>query len=217
MPETNRDNMRAERKRFFEKEIERLADRLYGTALRLTRHPDDAEDIVAETVGRAWSRLDELQNPGRFEGWLFRILNNIFISNWRKRQSRQALETELDLSDTESSDALEFSLFKQLHQPFLLWWGTPEQRVIEQLMREDIQQALDKLPDEFRITLVMVEVQGYSYRETSEMLEIPQGTVRSRLSRARAMLQKTLWECAREAGIVQSPATPREDAIRGEP
>lgn len=210
MPEANDDN---NQRRFFESEIERLTDRLYGTALRLTRDPDDAEDIVAETVGRAWSRLDELQDSRRFEGWIFRILNNTFISNWRKRQSRQALETELDLSDEESSEALQFSLFKQLHQPFLLWWSTPEQRVVEQLLREDIQRALDELPDEFRVTLVMVEIQGYSYRETSELLEIPQGTVRSRLSRARSLLQKTLWQCAREAGILQ--ATPRKDTTRG--
>lgn len=193
---------RQARRRFFEAQVRRLTDRLYATALRLTRDPDDAEDVVAEAVGRAWSKLDELRESDRFEAWLFRILNNTFISQWRKRRCRQDLETELDLEDS-SSDELQFSLFHQLHQPFLLWWGTPEQQVVEALLKEDIQRAIDSLPDEFRVTLVLVELQGYRYREVSEMLGIPLGTVRSRLNRARSLLQKALWERARDAGIIK--------------
>lgn len=217
MPESEDNRIQTDKRRFFEREVERLIDRLYGSALRLTRDPDDAEDVVAETVERAWSRFDELRDTERLEGWLFRILNNTFISNWRKRQTRQHLETELDLSDSDAGEALQFSLFKQLHQPFLLWWSTPEEKVIEEFLREDIQRALDELPDEFRLTLVMVEIQGYGYREAGEMLGIPLGTVRSRLNRARSILQKSLWERAREAGILHTTRTGGTEAERGEP
>ncbi len=204
MPGANADKPRCteQRRRLFEREVERLTDRLYGTALQLTRDPDDAEDVVAEAVGRAWSRLDELRDPQQLEGWLFRILNNTFISLWRRRRCRQDRETALDTRTQEAAEAGQFSLFQQLHQPFLLWWGTPEDRVVSGLLREDIQRALDTLPDAFRVIMVMVEVEGFTYREVSETLDIPLGTVRSRLSRARSLLQASLWEQAREAGLV---------------
>lgn len=208
-PDDDRPQATDERRRLFAREVERLTDRLYGTALRLTRNPDDAEDVVAEAVSRAWSRLDDLRDPQQLEGWLFRILNNTFISSWRRRRCRQDLETELDLSDGETSGSTQFSLFQQLHQPFLLWWGTPEDQVLDGLLREDIERAIDALPDVFRMIIVLVEVQGYTYQEASELLGIPVGTVRSRLSRARALLQEALWERAREAGIVHGTAKPK--------
>ena len=186
----------------FEQEVERLADRLYGTALRLARNPDDAEDVVAEAVGRAWSRLGELRDPAQLEGWLFRILNTTFISLWRRRRCRQDRETALDPADEDADAEPRFSLFEQLHQPFLLWWGTPEDHLLNGLLREDIQQALDGLPDAFRVIVVLVEVEGHTYREVSEMMDVPLGTVRSRLNRGRALLQESLWERAREAGLV---------------
>lgn len=213
MQEQDRGNPQsaANRRGLFEAEVERLLDRLYGTALRLTRSPDDAEDVVAEAIGRAWACLDELRDVEQMEGWLFRILNNTFISSWRRRRCRQDRETELDLSDSESSESLQFSLFQQLHQPFLLWWGSPEDRVINELLGEDIQRALDTLSDDFRVIIVLVELHGYAYREVSEMLDIPLGTVRSRLTRARSQLQKALWERAREAGIVHEAPAPKAD------
>ncbi|MBA1148833.1 sigma-70 family RNA polymerase sigma factor [Ectothiorhodospiraceae bacterium WFHF3C12] len=207
--ESDRPQGAEERRRIFEREIDRLADRLYGTALRLTRDPEDAEDVVAEAVTRAWSKLDELRHPDQFEGWLFRILNNTFVSLWRRRRCRQDRETELNLSEGEEDGPAPFSLFEQLHQPFLLWWGTPEKQVLDGLLREDIQSALDALPDAFRVTMVMVEVEGYTYQEVSDLLDIPLGTVRSRLNRARSLLQASLWERAREAGLVHGVRKPR--------
>lgn len=203
MPESGTDSPHAgdERRRLFQQEVSRLADRLYGTALRLTRNPHDAEDVVAEAVGRAWKRLDELRDTRQMEGWLFRILNNTFVDAWRRRKSRQDRETPLDTPESEPCGAPDFSLFQQLHQPFLLWWGTPEKQFLDSLLREDIQRALDELPDEFRVVMILVEVQGYTYREAGELLDVPLGTVRSRLSRARGLLQKSLWQQARDAGI----------------
>lgn len=212
----DRQTVPAQRRRFFEAEVDRLLDRLYGTALQLTRDPDEAEDVVAEAISRAWARLDKLQDPEKFEGWLFRILNNTFISLWRRRSSRQDRESELDLADSAASDALQFSLFEQLHQPFLLWWGTPEERVINSLLCEDIQRALGELPDEFRVIIVLVDLEGCSYKEVSNTLDIPLGTVRSRLNRGRSLLQKTLWKQAREAGIVQASPSTKTRASGGE-
>ncbi|WP_081434269.1 RNA polymerase sigma factor [Thioalkalivibrio sulfidiphilus] len=189
---------RRQRRALFEQEVVRLMDRLYGTALRLTGNPDDAQDVVAEAVSKAWSKLDDLRDLESMEGWLFRILNNAFVSQWRRRRTRDEVEREA----VETSDAGDFSLFQQLHQPFLLWWGTPEQQFLNDVLQEDLQKALDALPDGFRVAIVLVEVQGYTYEEVSALLEIPVGTVRSRLSRGRALLQKALWQQASEAGLV---------------
>ncbi|WP_229805442.1 RNA polymerase sigma factor [Saccharospirillum salsuginis] len=194
----------AEQRRFFAREVERLTDRLYGTALRLTRDPDEAQDVVAEAVAKAWSRLDELRDRAQFEGWLFRILNNTFISLLRRRRCRQDRETGLE-TEGEEQPVTGFSLFEQLHQPFLLWWGTPQDQVLDSLLLDDIERALDDLPEPYRLVVVLVEVQGYSYREVSEMLALPLGTIRSRLSRARSQLQAALWECAQDAGLVYGP------------
>lgn len=214
-PEDQESRQTGESRRLFESEVERLMDRLYGTPLRLTCSPDDAADVVAQAVGHAWGRLDELRDPGQFEGWLFRILHNTFISAWRRRRCRQDREVELDLNDAESEPG-EFSLFKQLHQPFLLWWGTPEDSVVDSRLREDIERAIDALPDTFRVIIVLVEIEGYTYREVAASLGLPLGTVRSRLSRARSALQRALWQRARKAGIVHgaADATPGDEETR---
>ncbi len=190
----------AERKQRFEDEVMRLMDRLYGTALRLTRNTDDAEDVVAETVSKAWSHLDDLDDLDCLPGWLFRILNNVFVGEWRKRQTRQRLwEDAKQAGDLDSPE--DFSLFQKLHQPFLLWWGTPEDAFVNDLLHEDIQRALDSLPDEYRVAIVLIEVQGYTYNEAANLLDVPVGTIRSRLSRARSLLQRALWTQACAAGL----------------
>ncbi len=204
-----------ERRRLFEREVARLTDRLYGTALRLTRDPDEAEDVVAEAVGRAWARLGALRQPDQIEGWLFRILNNTFISRWRRKRCRQDLEDDLDSPEQQEAGSAEFSFFQQLHHPFLLWWGTPEQHVLDSLLQQDIQRAIDALPDVFRVIVVMVELEGYTYREVSEILGIPLGTVQSRLKRGRSLLQKALWERARDAGIAPGGMSAGPDSDSG--
>ncbi|UYG02779.1 sigma-70 family RNA polymerase sigma factor [Halomonas sp. LR3S48] len=191
----------ASRREWFEQRLAPLMDRLYGTALRLTRHPADAEDIVAEAVTKAWTQLDRLRDPQRFEGWLFHILTNTFISEWRRRRCRPQPGGDGTTEPGELDSAC-FTLFQQLHQPFLLWWGSLEEQFFNGLLQEDLEQALDALPDAYRVTIVLVEVQGYTYEEVASLLGIPLGTVRSRLSRARSQLQKMLWEQAREAGMV---------------
>ena len=185
---------------FFRAEVERLMDRLYGTALRLTRNPADAEDLVSEAVTKAWAHLGDLADRRAFPKWLFRILANTFVSG-RRRQRQETSETMIDAEGEET-----FSLFEKLHQPFLLWWSNPEQELINKLLREDLENALDRLAEEYRTVVVQVEIHGHSYAEAAEILDIPVGTVRSRLSRARSMLQRALWKQAQAAGLLPGAA-----------
>jgi RNA polymerase sigma factor (sigma-70 family) len=189
------------RRHFFETEVERLLDRLYGSAVRLTRSETDAEDLVAEALTRAWSRLDSLHDPQAFEKWVFRILANTFISDWRRRQARPHEVTPADDDDDEEGGGDGFSLFEHVHQPFLLWWGNPEQQLIDKLLRNDIEHALEGLPEAYRVVVILVEVQGFSYDEAAETLGVPVGTVRSRLNRGRSLLQRALWRQANQLGI----------------
>lgn len=191
---------------FFEVEISKLMDRLYGTALRLTRNGPDAEELVAESVAKAWEALPTLRDRRTFAVWTLRILTNTFISDWRRRRTR--LTTEPRASAAEDGPEEEFSLFRRLHQPFLLWWGTPEHTLLNKLLAEDLKRAFDTLPEPYRVVMVMVELEGWSYAETAEALELPVGTVRSRLARARSRLQRALWTQGKEAGLVAAAAQP---------
>ncbi|MGQ0545317.1 MAG: RNA polymerase sigma factor [Betaproteobacteria bacterium] len=190
--------MDEERRRWFGQQVERLTDRLYGTALRLTRDADEAEDLVAETVVKAWARLAELRDRQAFDAWIKRILTNTFVSEWRRRRA----SPEVAHDACEGGEDGSFSLFEKLHQPFLLWWTNPEETAIANVLREDMDKALDALADAQRVVVVMVDVEGYSYPEAAQALGVPVGTVRSRLSRARAQLQRALWRHAQEAGLV---------------
>jgi RNA polymerase sigma-70 factor, ECF subfamily len=196
MASTGAAGRRKTRCRFFEGEVERLLDRLYGAALRLARDPTEAEELVAEALTRAWAGLDGLQDRQAFEKWVFRILVNCFISERRRRQARPHEETAAEEAVDDG-----FSLFETAHQPFLLWWGNPEQLLLDKLLREDIARALGGLPEAYRLVVILVEVQGFSYAEAAEALDVPVGTVRSRLSRARSMLQRALARQARQMGI----------------
>ena len=201
-------------RQFFEAEVLRLMDKLYGRALRLTRNPADAEDLVADAVAKGWNKRNELRDPQCFEAWIFRILTNAFLSAWRHRGPAKFEARE---EPQPPCDGEKFSLFERLHQPFLLWWSSPEQEFLNDLLREDLEKALDDLPDEFRIVVVLVMVQGYSYTEPAGLLCLPVGTVRSRLSRGRGLLQRALWEQANEAGLKTEQEASRKLWQRNEP
>jgi RNA polymerase sigma-70 factor, ECF subfamily len=195
---------------WFEAEIVALLPDLYGTALHLARNRADAEDLVAEALKTAWGRLATLSDRNRFRGWIFRILTNAFLSDRRRRSARPQTEP---LPEEDES----FSIFERLHQPFLLWWGNPEQEFLNKLLREDLERSIEALPDHFRVVVVLAEVQGFSYLEIAETLDIPIGTVRSRLARGRSLLQKALWEHAQEAGLVHRTAEAVPPSTRGAP
>ncbi len=182
----------------FEEKVLRLLPDLYATALGMLENEADAEDLVAETVARAWSALGDLESEDRFRGWIFRILTNACIDRYRSRAARP--DPVPFTEDPEESD-VSFSLFERLHQPFLLWGGNPEQKFLNRLLREDLREAVRSLPLDYRLVVVLADVEGLSYREIADALEVPIGTVRSRLSRGRARLQETLWSHAVEAGL----------------
>jgi RNA polymerase sigma-70 factor (ECF subfamily) len=184
---------------FFETAAMALMKRLYGAAMRLTRNAADAEDLVADALAKAWARFDELRDRDKFDGWLLRVLSNTYVSNWRHRRAELEMTDPLEAGDCEPAE--NSYLYTKLHQPFLLWWSTPEQTFVNDLLHEELQSALDSLPDVYRIVVVLVEVLGHSYDEVAGSLEVPVGTVRSRLNRGRKLLQQTLWSQAQQKGL----------------
>jgi RNA polymerase sigma-70 factor (ECF subfamily) len=187
----------------FEAQVLAILGPLHGVARRLTKNDADAEDLVAESVTRAWRARASLADAGAFRAWMFRILNNTFVSDLRKRQARPHEELLVEDSGGEESG---FSIFERLHQPFLLWFATPEQEFLDKLLREDLDRALGALPEHYRVVVVLADVEGLKYGEIAETLDVPLGTVRSRLARARSSLQRTLWSVARDRGLQVSEA-----------
>jgi RNA polymerase sigma-70 factor (ECF subfamily) len=187
---------------WFSDAVVALLPELYGTARRLTKNAADAEDLVAEAVARAWRGCESLANRDAFRPWIHRILANAYTSWWRAAQARPVAEPLGDEGTTDDA----FSLFERLHQPFLLWFSTPEQEFLNTLLREDLERAIDALPENFRVAVVLADVQGLSYHEIADVLGVPIGTVRSRLARGRAALQKALWQHGIDAGLVRAPA-----------
>lgn len=185
-------------KKAFENQVVALLGPLQGVARRLCRNDTEAEDLVAETIARAWRSRADLEDAGAFRAWIFRILHNTFVSERRRPHcTREAsLEPEPD-GDEEAG----FSLFEQMHQPFLLWFSNPEQEFLDKVLREDLEHALAALPEAHRVVVVLSDVEELTYAEIASVLEIPVGTVRSRLARARAALQKRLWESAKACGL----------------
>jgi RNA polymerase sigma-70 factor (ECF subfamily) len=117
----------------------------------------------------------------------------------RRTDARRGVHEALE-DDTDEP----FSIFEQLHAPILLWWGNPEQEFLNKLLREDLERAVDALPEPFRVVLVLADMQGCAYQEIAGTLQIPIGTVRSRLARARALVQRALWRHAQELGLVSA-------------
>lgn len=187
-------------KQWFSRMVGENMDAMYGVALHLTGNSASAEDLVSETVIKAWSSIDRLEDRRRWRPWVFRILRNEFISNYRKQSIRPS---EVSWSE-EADDGEDFGVSSMLlEQPeeFLNWWASPEQELINGLLGEQIREAIDQLPEAFRMTILLVNVDGLSYDEASVVLGVPFGTIRSRMKRGRTMLQKALWTAALEAGL----------------
>jgi RNA polymerase sigma-70 factor, ECF subfamily len=190
----------------FETQVMATLGRLHGVAMRLTRNEADAEDLVADTIVRAWRGREALATPSAFPAWIFRILNNTFISDRRRASVRGQVEP---IAESNLEDEQEFSIFERLHQPFLLWFGNPEQEFLNKLLRDDIDRALAALPEHYRVVVILADMEDLKYAEIAETLQIPIGTVRSRLARARAALQEALWSLARDRGIEVAQAPKR--------
>jgi RNA polymerase sigma-70 factor (ECF subfamily) len=180
--------------RRFEEDALVYADALYGSALRMTRNTADAEDLVQETYLRAFRAWDRFEPGTNLKAWLFKIMTNLFISGYRQRR-REPVTVSTD-------DTQEFDLYQNLLAHDREAAKSAESIVLDRLVDEDIKQALSDLPENFRIAVLLADVEGFSYKEIAEMLSIPIGTVMSRLHRGRKALQQALWNKAVESGLV---------------
>lgn len=176
-------------------------DGLFRTALRLTRNRANAEDLLQETFLRAWRSFHTFKPGTNVRAWLYRILMNAHIDAYR----RTTREPEI----VDQDDVDEFYLYSKVQDSDeFRRAGNPEEALLSQLMEADVVGALDGLPDAFRSVVVLADIEGFSYKEIAEILNIPIGTVMSRLHRGRRQLQAKLWDYARRAHYVGAD-TPR--------
>lgn len=190
-----------ELKTWFSQSIKENMDSLYAVAQRLTHNSTDTEDLVAESVTKAWQSIEGLDDHSRFRPWIFRILRNCFISDYRKKSIRPTETPYEDVSGGNDKEEVSNLLIKQPNE-FLEWWGNPEKEFVNNLLGEDIMKAIECLPEVFRTTVLLINLEGLSYDETAEVLGVPPGTIRSRMKRGRTLLQKQLWQHAKDAGLL---------------
>jgi len=196
-----------ERTAGFEQDALPFLPQLYGAALRLTRNPADAEDLVQQTFMKAYAAFDQYESGTNLKAWLYKILTNTFISSYRKAQ-RQPQTVSADGAGED-----DFSLFDRIVESDV----TPETEFLDKLPEAEITAALEELPEQFRTAVLLADVEGFSYQEIADIMDVPIGTVMSRLHRGRKALQRALWEYARERGLVEQKEpwrTPKRTAGR---
>jgi len=179
----------------FEAGVLAQLDSLYRTALRLTRNQQEAEDLVQETMLKAFRFANTYQRGTNLRAWLFRILNTSAINRYRKQATHPAT--------TPLPEGEEFYLYNRIRDINGQELSTgAEDEVLSQYLDEDVYQALNDLPLNFRMPIILADIEGLSYKEIAQALNIPIGTVMSRISRARRHLQRSLWNYARNRGYV---------------
>jgi RNA polymerase sigma-70 factor, ECF subfamily len=190
----------------FESHLTPILTAAYGVALHMTRHGGDAEDLVQEAALHAFRAFDSFQEGTNFKAWFFRILTNLFINAYRRRQREPGIDT---LSDLEDAPAL--YLFKRTQEMGMqTWTSDPAALVLEKFEAEQVCRAIAALPEDYRVVSALYFMEEFSYQEIAEMVGCPVGTVRSRLHRGRRMLQKALWHIAEQQGIVADLRASRE-------
>ena len=179
-----------------------LAGALYSTALRLTRNPCDAEDLVQEAFLRGYRSFHTYTEGTNLRAWLLRILTNVFINTYRAKQRR--------VDETELGDIEDLYLYRRLgNLEAALASRSAEDQLMELFTDDEVRGAIEALPEAFRLPVLLADVEGFAYKEIAEMLDIPIGTVMSRLHRGRKAIQKSLYGYAVARGLVApSEATP---------
>jgi RNA polymerase sigma-70 factor (ECF subfamily) len=190
---------RTEERVEFETAAMPFLDSLYNTALRLARNAQDAEDLVQETYLKAYRAYAQFTPGTNLKAWLFKILKNTFINEYRKRQS---VPPESDFA------AIEESFESELAPEAGGQIKNPEEEALEVAFDENVQRALDALPADYRMAVLLADIEGFSYKEVAEILDIPVGTVMSRLYRGRKLLEETMLKYARSRGYLRADEQP---------
>lgn len=171
----------------FEREAERVFPSVLGTALRLTRNREDADDLAQEAIVRAFEAFDRFDGQN-FKAWILRIVTNLYINRYRARQRAPRL------SSLEDEGAVE---------PMASESVLPDRILFDERLGQEVEAALDKVPDDFRLAVILSDIEGLSYQEIADATDVPIGTVRSRIARGRALLRRTLETYARREGILK--------------
>ena len=188
----------------FTNDAMQYAPQLFATALRMARNRADAEDLVQETFLKGWRAFESYQEGTNLRAWLFRIMTNTFINKYNAQQ-RRPQESELD-------EVEELFLFRRMgafDQSKIN--HSAEDQMLELFTDDEVKNAIEELPETFRIPVLLSDVEGFSYKEIAEMLEVPIGTVMSRLHRGRKAMQKKLYEYAKERGLVDEALLDPQD------
>ena len=186
----------AERKKRFERDALQYMNQLYAAAMRYTKNPEDAQDLVQDTYAKAYTSFHQFEPGTNLKAWLYRVLTTTFINTYRKDQ-RRPQTSDSELEDWQIAEASSHTSDQG---------KSSEDVVLENLPDSDIKNALAEIPEEFRIAVYLADVEGFSYKEIAEIVGVPAGTVMSRLHRGRKQLREKLTDYARERGYVKGGA-----------
>ncbi len=178
----------------FERDAMQFADQLYAAALRYTKNPDDAKDLVQDTYLKAFTSFHQFEEGTNLKAWLYRVLTTTFINNYRKAQRQPQLSADAEVEDWQLHKSASHTSDQG---------KSAEVTALENLPDSDVKRALQEIPEEFRMAVYLADVEGFSYKEIAEIVGIPAGTVMSRLHRGRKQLREKLTDYARELGYVK--------------
>jgi len=207
-PDTTVGPDKPELRDLFEEQALPFIDQLYAAAMRMTRNPSDAQDLVQETFVKAFAAFKQFEQGTNLKAWLYRILTNTFINTYRKKQREPYQGTIDDLEDWQLGGAESTTAMSS---------RSAEAEAIDHLPDSAVKDALQTIPEDFRLAVYFADVEGFSYQEIAEIMKTPIGTVMSRLHRGRRLLRELLTSYAREQGLDAGQAAQQMTQAQKEP